>query len=178
MIDRNIILDSFEKVRANTVQVARDIPEDKYDFRPVEGVNTVMEHFKKILNLTEFMVAMALYPEEIHITAENRPEWLKRLTWTDTDKITTQAQVAAALEQSIIEIRKRVMAADDTFLNSLFRATDGITKVRLWVVQCAKEQEMTMRAQLYLYERHLGIIPHTTRRQLEKEAARKAKSGG
>jgi len=38
-------------------------------------------------------------------------------------------------------------------------------KVRLRVVNCAKEQEMGLRAQFYLTERMLGIIPRTMRRR-------------
>ena len=34
---------SFRTVRANTIQVAEDIPEDKYGFRPAEGTRTVAE---------------------------------------------------------------------------------------------------------------------------------------
>ena len=35
--------DSFRTVRKNTILVAQDIPEDKYDYRAAEGVMTVAE---------------------------------------------------------------------------------------------------------------------------------------
>jgi len=37
------LAESFRTVRKNTVQVAKDIPEDKYGFRAADGTMTVSE---------------------------------------------------------------------------------------------------------------------------------------
>ena len=39
----NDIAASFRTVRNNTLKIAEDIPEDKYDFRPAEGTRTVAQ---------------------------------------------------------------------------------------------------------------------------------------
>ena len=39
---------AFRTVRRNTVQVAEEIPEDKYDFVPAPGVRTVSELLRHI----------------------------------------------------------------------------------------------------------------------------------
>jgi len=93
---------------------------------------------------------------------------------TDFESLKTKEEIIAALTSSYENIEKRVLAANLDFLNSTFVAPDKATKVRLWVVQCAKEQEMCTRATLFQIERMLGIVPHTTRRQQEREAKAKA----
>jgi len=164
MIDRTVILDSFQGVRGHTIQVVRDIPADKYDWKPDgEGTMTVAEILRNILRLTEFMTTLALRKEPLDFQSKPREEWFRELTWTDREALKTPDQFAAALESSFAEIRRRVLAADPGFLNSTYVAPDGITKVRLYVVQNAKEQEMVNRGYLFLYERMLGIVPHLAR---------------
>lgn len=164
MIDRTLILDSFQGVRNHTIQAAKDIPADKYDWKPAgEGTLTVAEVLSNIIRVTEFMTSLATGPEIADFASKPREEWFRLLTWTNRDALKTPEQFASALEKSFAEIRRRVEAADPAFLDTKFRAPDGITKVRLYVVQNAKEQEMTNRATLFLYERMLGIVPHLAR---------------
>lgn len=170
MITRKIVLDSFKTVRGNTIEVARDIPEEQYGFRPAEGASTVLEMFHHIIRLTEFMVTAALEKEPIVVSYATRDAVFAKYTQTPLADVKTKAQVIAALESSLASIVSRVEAVPESFLNESFVAPDKATKVRLWVVNCAKEQEMGTRAQLYLTERLLGIIPHTTRRQMEAQA--------
>lgn len=172
MIDRRIILDSFARVRANTIEIARDIPAEQYSFLPAPETRTVLTLFKDIIRITEFMTGLALHPEEVDLKTTPREEWFKRLCPTDYNSLTGKDEILAALQRSMDDIQQRVNAADEQWLNTTFLAPDGITKVRLWVVQCAKEQEMALRGQLFLIERMLGIVPHTTRRQQEKERLR------
>jgi len=169
MITRQIVLDSFKTVRGNTLEIARDIPDEKYSFCPAEGAGTVLEMFHKIIRFTEFMTTISLAKDPVVVTPETMDAVFVANTQTDISKVTTKAQVIAALESSLAGIIARVEAVPESFLNESFVAPDTITKVRLWVVNCAKEQEMGLRAQLYLTERILGIIPHTTRRQMQAQ---------
>ncbi len=170
MITPKIVLDSFKTVRDNTIEIARDIPEEKYSFRPAEGAQTVLEMFQGIIRTTEFMTTISLAKEPVVVTPETRTEVFAKNTQTNLAEVTTKAQVIAALESSLAGIIARVEAVPESFLNESFVAPDNATKIRLWVVNCAKEQEMSVRAQLYLTERMVGIVPHTTRRQLEAQA--------
>src|SRR5437868_5050625 len=43
---------AFRTVRKNTVQVAKDIPEDKYDFKPAPETRSVRELLSHIIYLT------------------------------------------------------------------------------------------------------------------------------
>ncbi len=176
MITRKIILDSFQAVRKNTIQIAHDIPAEKYSFTPAEGVPSVLELFKDILRITEFMVGVSLKEEPVVITSESRDETFRRIITFNPDEITNKDEVIAALEKSILGIVERLESADEDFLHSTVVAPDKATKVRLWIAQCAKEQEMVIRAKLLLIERMLGIVPHTTRRQIEAQEKAKARS--
>src|SRR6185437_4592319 len=52
---------AFRTVRGNTIQIARDMPEDKYDFRPVAGARSVNELFRHI-------IYSPLFQEDVHRT--------------------------------------------------------------------------------------------------------------
>lgn len=174
-ITRSLILESFKTVRDNTIEVARDIPEDKYTFRATDQTNTVFDQLLQVIRTTEFMTALALRKEPVNMETKSRDEWLKELLTTDLASIKTKDQIVAVLKSSFDGIVARVSAANEAYLNETFLAPDGKTKVRLWVIQCAKEQEMVLRGQLFLMERMLGIVPHLTRRQMEVEAERARK---
>lgn len=172
MITKQIVMNSFKTVRSNTIQIAQDIPEEKYEFRAVAETRTVLEYFRDIVRVTEFVVGVAISREKVNFEERPREEWRKMFVKTDIENLRSKEQVVEALQKSIDDLYKRVLATDDAFLNESFVAPDGITKVRLWMVNTAKEQEMVMRGQLMLIERLLGIVPHTTRRQQEAEKAK------
>src|ERR1044072_2117210 len=50
---------SFRTVRANTIQIAEEIPEDKYNFRPAEGTRTVAETLAHLATTTQ-------WPQDLH----------------------------------------------------------------------------------------------------------------
>src|SRR4051812_47007265 len=50
---------SFRTVRNNTIKIAEEIPEEKYDFRPAEGCRTVAETLVHI-------AVMSRVQEQIH----------------------------------------------------------------------------------------------------------------
>src|SRR5689334_3764316 len=45
---------AFRTVRANTIQIAEEIPEDKYGFRPAEGTRTVAETLAHMATTTQW----------------------------------------------------------------------------------------------------------------------------
>jgi len=116
------------------------------------------------------VVGIALHPEEVSFANRPREEWAREFLRTNGAALETPEQVIAALQKSMDDLYERVMAADEAFLNTTLVAPDGITKVRLWMINTAKEQEMVVRSQLFLVERMLGIVPHTTRKRQEQQA--------
>src|SRR5689334_5597614 len=51
---------SFRTVRKNTIQIAEEIPEEKYGFRPAEGCRSVAETLVHVAVMTRV-------PEQIHV---------------------------------------------------------------------------------------------------------------
>src|SRR5580693_1750674 len=51
---------SFRTVRKNTIQIAEEIPEEKYAFRPAEGCRSIAETLVHI-------AVMPRVPEQIHV---------------------------------------------------------------------------------------------------------------
>ena len=58
----------------------------------------------------------------------------------------------------------------ETQLSEQVRQRGGVSKTRFEMLLGTKEHEMHHRAQLMLYERMLGIIPHLTRRRAANAA--------
>ena len=50
------LADSFRGVRANTITIAEEIPEDQYGFRPVPGVKSVAEQLAHIAVATGWQI--------------------------------------------------------------------------------------------------------------------------
>jgi len=50
------LADSFRGVRANTITIAEEIPEDQYGFRPVPGVKSVAEQLAHIAVSTAWQI--------------------------------------------------------------------------------------------------------------------------
>jgi uncharacterized damage-inducible protein DinB len=48
------LADSFRTVRKNTIQIAQDIPEDKYDFKPSPESRSVKQTLAHIATATTF----------------------------------------------------------------------------------------------------------------------------
>jgi hypothetical protein len=174
MITLDLVLESFRTVRTNTIHIARDIPADQYGFRAAEVFPTVLELFRNIVSITEFMSTVALNADPISITPETRAAVRAAHTWTHPDTLIDPDTVAAALTASMQEITRRAQAAGSAHYATSVVAPDGIEKNRLWILNTAKEQEMVIRGQLLLIERMLGIVPHTTRLAQAREAERRA----
>lgn len=169
---------SFRTVRKNTVQIAEEIPEDKYDFVPAPGARSVRALLSHI----------ALAPwvqDDLHR--------VKRVTTLQGyDFPGTVARVEAAEKKSrgkpeIIELLKTEGDKFAAWLQSLTpdylneRVTDfgpNRPRTRLEHLMGAKEHEMHHRGQLMLIQRMLGGVPHLTRQREERIRARQQGPGG
>src|SRR5690349_6133328 len=155
---------AFRTVRANTIKIAEEIPEDKYGFRPAEGSRTVAETLAHVAAITEFF-------KEMH---KDRP------TSVDFGKFTGLMQQQAALEAGLTtkpKILDALKTHGEGFAGWLEGLSDDVladvityppgmeppTKTRFEMLLSTKEHEMHHRAQLMVAQRMLGIVPHLTR---------------
>ena len=71
------LANAFRTVRKNTIQIAQDIPEDKYDFKPSPDSRSVKQTLAHIATLTTF--PMMLHGERIPIEKIDFMEYMKKV---------------------------------------------------------------------------------------------------
>ena len=169
---------AFRTVRKNTIQVAQDIPEDKYNFVAAPEVRTIARM------LTHVAISTRIW-EEVH------KKRLTTLVGVDFFGMMDKFNVEEAKPRSKAQILDLLRIEGEQFAAWLETLTpevlaetvtepDGKTaKTRFERLLSAKEHEMHHRGQLMLIERQLGIVPHLTK-QFEEIVAkmRSAKAGG
>jgi uncharacterized damage-inducible protein DinB len=169
------LAESFRTVRKNTIQIAEDIPENKYDFKAAAEVRSVRQilthialspryqsiiHGKKLTTMEGFDFP-ALFQE---ITAEDA-------------KPRTKAEIVNLLRSEGEKFATFVSGLSDDFLGQVVTMPPGgdpPQRTRFDMIMAVKEHEMHHRGQLMLIERILGIVPHLTQRQQERMARMQA----
>lgn len=157
---------SFRTVRGNTIQIAEDIPEDKYSFRPAEGCRSVAETLAHIATITRV-------PEQIHFV-EHRSSLegfdffgLMGKLQAETEKPRKKSDIIELLRSEGEKFAKALDGVSDAFLGEQVEYPEGMEpriKSRFEMLMAGKEHEMHHRGQLMVVERMLGITPHLTRR--------------
>ena len=164
---------AFRTVRGNTIQIARDIPEDQYDFVPAPGTKSVSQ-------LLRHIAYCVLIHYDFH-----RDKRVTTLAGYDFSAIGQRAAAAESVPRSkdeiiaLLETEGEAFASwleslSPEFLDEVF--TDpmgGNPRTRLEHLLGAKEHEMHHRGQLMLIERMVGVVPHLTRAMQERIAARR-----
>jgi uncharacterized damage-inducible protein DinB len=172
----NELARSFRTVRNNTIQIAEEIPEDQYGFRPAEGCRSVAETLAHIAVLSRV-------PEQIHFV-ERRGNLagfdffgFRGRLQAEAAAPRTKAQIVELLHGEGERFAKALEGASEEFLGERVEYPEGMeprTKSRFEMLIAAKEHEMHHRGQLMVVERMLGITPHLTRRMEELIAGMQA----
>ena len=155
---------SFQTVRANTIKIAEEIPEDKYGFRPAEGTRSVAE------TLAHLAVATG-WPQQIHgdrlmaVNFEMFAGMMQKIAQEEA-ALKTKTQILQALRTGGDQFAAFLAALSDEALADRIAYPAGMQppdKSRFEMLLSAKEHEMHHRGQLMVVERLLGIVPHLTR---------------
>lgn len=167
---------SFRTVRKNTIEIAEEIPEDKYGFRPAEGCRSIAETLVHI-------AVMPRVPEQIHVT-EHRSTLVGFNFFEVMDKLRaelkvprTKAQILDLLRMEGEKYAKILDGASEAFLGETVEYPEGMeprVKSRFEMLTAPKEHEMHHRGQLMVIERMLGITPHLTRHMEARIASMQA----
>ena len=165
---------AFRTVRGNTIRIAQEIPEDKYDFVPAPGVRSVSELLRHIAfaNLIHYD-----FHRDRRITTlvgYNFGEIMGRMH-AEQSALRDKANIIALLEDRGEKFAQWLESLPPEFLFETFTdATGQNAKTRFENLLGAKEHEMHHRGQLMLVQRMLGITPHLTRQMQERMRAREA----
>ena len=171
------LAESFRTVRKNTLAVAQDIPEDQYGFRAAPDTRSVAETLTHIAFSPTF--ARQVHGEErLHTLAGfDFPALMQRMV-AEEKTPRSKAQIIELLTARGEEHVRMVEGMPDQVLAEVLTMPPGASpaaRSRFDMLLGVKEHEMHHRAQLMLVERMIGIVPHLTRRALERANAAAAK---
>jgi len=173
------LADSFRTVRKNTIVIAEEIPEQRYDFRAVPETRTVAQMLVHI-------AVMPRLPEQVHFV-ERRTSFdgfdffgfMSKLT-AEEQVVRSKAEIVGMLRADGEKFAHMLEGASEDFLSQRVAYPKGMTppsKSRFEMLLSAKEHEMHHRSQLMLTERLLGIVPHLTREMQARVATVQANKG-
>jgi uncharacterized damage-inducible protein DinB len=165
---------AFRTVRKNTLQVAEDIPESKYEFVAAPDCRSVAQM------LTHIAIATRIW-NDIHNTKRLNTlvgyDFLGLVDHFKAEEIKprSKSEILDLLRNEGEQFASWLDTLTPEFLAEAVTEPDGKTaKTRLERILGAKEHEMHHRAQLMLIERQLGVVPHITRRFNEQIAQMRA----
>ena len=159
---------SFRTVRKNTIQIAEDIPESKYDFVPAPGTQSVAALLKHIALGSTLYEDMHRHQRVTTLKGYDFPGIIGRIK-REEQKPRSKAEIVALLRTEGDRFAAWLESLSPEFLAETFTDPSGqIVRTRLESLLSPKEHEMHHRGQLMLVERLLGITPHLTRLQQER----------
>ena len=167
------LADSMRTVRKNTVQIAEDIPEKDYGYRPTPDSRSVRETLVHIASLSRFD---RLVHEEEHLSSLEGFDFgaVFKSGETEEQSLRSKSDIVASLLTQGDRWCLWVEGLSETLLSETVRQPGGAVKSRFEMLIGTKEHEMHHRGQLMVIERMLGIVPHLTRnRQASRTAASK-----
>jgi uncharacterized damage-inducible protein DinB len=162
---------AYRTVRANTITIAEEIPESKYDFAPAPGTRTVRQLLTHIA-LSDSFSSMHK-DQRTSFEGVNFPEMVAYMQ-AEEARPRSKADVIGLLRERGNDTASWIASLSDTFLAEPFTqaaGADPATKTRFEMIMGMKEHEMHHRGQLMLVERMIGITPHLTRQMQERFAA-------
>lgn len=171
---------SFRTVRKNTIQIANEIPEDKWTFRAAPNTRSIGE-------LVAHIAAITHWPRQLHIVdrrtslagADFGPYMAAASAYEHT--LTSRAAILQALGANGEQFAKDLEAESDAALATPVNFAPPIqpsSKTRFELLLGVKEHEMHHRGQLMLLERMVGVVPHLTREREARTRAQQAAAAG
>jgi uncharacterized damage-inducible protein DinB len=164
---------SFRTVRANTIKVAEEIPEDKYSFEAAPGMRSVGHMLAHIALGYRFMEHVNRVEHRFNMDGFNFPAFIQQLI-ADVDQPRSKAELIELLKTEGEKWASWLETVDEAFLAERITFPNGDSRCRFDMLGSVKEHEMHHRGQLMLIERMLGITPHLTRESQARMAAMQA----
>jgi uncharacterized damage-inducible protein DinB len=166
------IAESFRTVRKNTIQVAEDIPEDKYSFRAAPDTMTVAEMLAHLATTPHWAQQCFFVEKKTNVGMDDFGRWMGEATGK-SKALTSKTAIVEALKTNGEAFAKQLDTLTEADLAQPITAPNA-TKSTFEMLIGIKEHEMHHRAQLFLIERMVGIVPHLTRARMERMAQQQA----
>jgi uncharacterized damage-inducible protein DinB len=169
---------AFRTVRNNTIKIAEEIPESKYDFRASPETRSVQQTLAHIAVSTGFQHEM--HSKKVtDLKTVNFPEMMQRFM-AEEAKPRTKAETIAFLKSqgdkfaAFLEGLSESLLAEHVMMPP---GADPASKSRFEMLLSPKEHEMHHRGQLMAMQRMIGVVPHLTRQMQERMAQAQAAAG-
>jgi uncharacterized damage-inducible protein DinB len=156
---------SFRTVRRNTIQIAIEIPEDRYSHRATPDTRSVLETLQHITANPTWQHKLHGHDKKTFVAFEDFMTYIGGATQYGAT-LATKDSVLKALETDGETFASFLDALGDDSLGQMvsFPEPDkNPSKTRFEMLLGVKEHEMHHRGQLMLIQRQLGIVPHLTR---------------
>ena len=162
---------AFRTVRNNTIKIAEEIPENKFDFRAGPDTRSIGQ------TLTHIALGSG-FQHHIHsnkiddLKKVNFPELYQKVM-AEEGKPRSKAEIVALLKTEGDKFESFLGGLPDSFLAEPVAMPPGAepaTKSRFEMLLSPKEHEMHHRGQLMTLERMIGLVPHLTRQMQERMA--------
>ena len=168
---------AFRTVRDNTIKIAEEIPENKYDVRPAPETRTVAQ------TLAHLAISSGIQ----HYLHSTKVTDLKTVPFAemfqkfsaDEAKPRSKAELIVFLKSEGDTFVSYLESLPESFLSETVTMPPGATpatKTRFEMLLSAKEHEMHHRGQLMTIQRVIGQVPHLTRQMQERMAAMAAQA--
>jgi uncharacterized damage-inducible protein DinB len=170
---------AFRTVRKNTVQIAEEIPENKFDFKPAPDARSV----------AQTLAHVALAPQFYHYVHSRKITDMQTVNFQEVFGPLTADEAKPRTKAELVELLKSDGEKFASFLEGLSEAdlservtmsprAGGGSKSRFEMLLSPKEHEMHHRAQLMTIQRMIGQVPHLTRLMQERMAQQQAPAAG
>jgi uncharacterized damage-inducible protein DinB len=159
------LADAFRTVRKNTLQVAHDLPADKYAFRATPDTRSVAETLAHIASNTRWVHRAHGVDKVTSLSHEGFMKYIGDAN-AYAATLTSREGLLAALDRNGREFGDWLATLTDSTLAERVAFDPPIQpshKTRFEMLLGVKEHEMHHRAQLMLIERMVGVVPHLTR---------------
>lgn len=171
---------SFRTVRKNTLNIAEEIPEERYGFRPAEGTMSVGEMLTHIALGGRFQEQVNFVEKRSSMVGFDFMPF-RRGVMAEAAEARGKAEIIELLKEEGEKFANKLDSLTDDFLGeSVSMPPGGVppSRTRFDMLMSVKEHEMHHRGQLMLVARMLGITPPLTRAHEARLAAMMATRQG
>jgi uncharacterized damage-inducible protein DinB len=162
---------SFRTVRNNTITIAEDIPESKYDYRAAPDTRSIGQTLVHIALIPSFM--LHIHGNKIDNLSQVNFSELSQKASAEEAKPRNKAEIVALLKSERERFASFLEGLSESFLAESVAMPPGANpaaKSRFEMLLSPKEHEMHHRGQLMMLQRMVGLVPHLTRQMQERIA--------
>ena len=155
------LVDGMRAVRANTIRLAEDIPESKYDYRPSPVSRSVAE---TLVHIAWLWTSDRIIHEEAHLDAVEGFDFpaLHRKSAVEEKCTRSKAEILEFLRSEGEGQARWLEQLSETFLSERVQLPGGASVSRFEMLLATKEHELQHRAQLVVIDRLIGVVPQAT----------------